>query len=239
MLHYSGGKSTFIASVGIAQLLTQIGSWVPARRCRLTLCDRILARVGASDVPTRGISTFMAEMLETASLVKLAGPRTLAIVDEMGRGTSTSDGFGLAWAVASALVASGSLALFATHFHELTALDADPRHPKGSIKNMHATAVTDKAKLTMLYEIAHGACDRSFGVHVARLARFPQEVVNDAQAYADRLETIDDAGQGTEGDLHGQNPPISRASLASFAGLPDLSCMETDAAIEAAAGATA
>lgn len=181
-----GGKSTLLASVGIAQLLAQIGSFVPARRARLSLCRRLVARVGASDAPTRGVSTFMAEMLDTRTMLQHAGPHTLALVDELGRGTSTSEGFGIAWAVAEALVRSGGLALFATHFHELTALEqqASP----GQVSNQHVTADTSNGDVVFLFEARAGPCDRSFGVHVARLANFPPEVVAHAQSLANQLE---------------------------------------------------
>ncbi|CAM9231946.1 unnamed protein product, partial [Pylaiella littoralis] len=182
------GKSTFIRSVGIACLLAQIGSFVPASKATMAVTDRICARVGASDNQLRGVSTFMAEMLETTAILKKANRQSLVIVDELGRGTSTRDGFGIAWAVADRLRSSGALCLFATHFHELTTIEQE-MGGKG-VQNLHVTAEADPAsnKLTMLYKVTQGSCDRSFGIHVARIANFPAHVVSEAESLATALE---------------------------------------------------
>eukprot|EP00752_Nemacystus_decipiens_P008019 g7166.t1 len=182
------GKSTFIRSVGIACLLAQIGSFVPASKATLTLADRICARVGASDNQLRGVSTFMAEMMETTAILRKANRQSLVIVDELGRGTSTCDGFGIAWAVAERLISSGALCLFATHFHELTTIEQEKNGT--GVQNLHVTAEADAAsnKLIMLYKVTQGSCDRSFGIHVARLAHFPAHVVTEAESLATALE---------------------------------------------------
>ncbi len=195
-----GGKSTYIRSVGVAVLLAQVGSCVPAANMEWTLVDKVLCRVGASDNQLQGVSTFMAEMLETRALLAAATPRSLVIVDELGRGTSTFDGFGLAWAVAERLAGSMALqcrTLFATHFHELC--DMEKALPSGRVQNLHFLAETSGPaspssslnELTLTYQVRPGPCDRSFGVHVARLARFPEEVVQEAHA---RVEAVQAEG---------------------------------------------
>ncbi|CAE7249764.1 msh2 [Symbiodinium sp. CCMP2592] len=167
-------------SVALIALLNQIGSFVPCRRAVLPCFDSIMCRVGASDVQLRGISTFMAEMLEASCILKTATERSLVIVDELGRGTSTSDGFGLAWAIARHLVEDiRCFTLFATHFHELASLE----HKTAAVRNRHATAAVDQAsgRLTFLYALADGAADQSYGAYVAELAGFPARVVASAR----------------------------------------------------------
>ena len=169
-----GGKSTYLRQTAMIAILAQMGSFVPAERAKLPLFDRIFTRIGASDNLARGRSTFMVEMTETAAILNTAGPSSLVILDEIGRGTSTFDGLAIAWAAVEYLhERTGAKSLFATHYHELTEL-AD--HLPG-VKNRHVSVKESGNDIVFLRRVEPGAADRSYGIEVARLAGLPGEVI--------------------------------------------------------------
>ena len=177
------GKSTYIRQVALITLLAHAGSWVPAKSARIGLTDRIFTRIGASDELHSGRSTFMVEMTETANILHNATERSLVILDEIGRGTSTLDGLSLAWAIAETLAGRGARTLFATHYHELTSL-ADRLDAVG---NLHVTVREWNDRIIFLHRIQPGRTDRSYGIHVARLAGVDAGTLERAQSI---LETL-------------------------------------------------
>lgn len=177
------GKSTFIRQNALIVLLAQAGSFVPAREATVGVADRLLARIGSADELHEGQSTFMVEMVETASILHHATERSVVILDEIGRGTSTLDGLSLAWAIAEALAARRCRTLFATHYHELTEL-AD--RVEGVI-NLHVRVREWQEQIVFLHRIEPGRSDRSYGLHVARLAGVPRETVARAKEVLENL----------------------------------------------------
>lgn len=182
------GKSVYIRQVAVIVLMNQIGSFVPAEKAELSIVDRIFVRSGASDAITEGLSTFMVEMVETAQILNHATDKSLIIMDEIGRGTSTYDGISIAWAVAEYLVTQKNRAaktLFATHYHELQ--DLENHYPK-KIKNFHMAIEDHKGEPIFLHILQPGGASHSFGVAVAKLAGVPKEVVEKANELLHELE---------------------------------------------------
>ena len=193
-----GGKSTFLRQTALIVLLAQAGCFVPATRAKIGLVDRLFSRVGASDNLARGRSTFMVEMVETAAILAQATPRSLVILDEIGRGTSTYDGLAIAWAVVEAMHDEvKARTLFATHYHELTRL-ADRLD---GLSLHHVRAREWKGDLVLLHELADGPADRSYGIAVARLAGLPPTVVARAKSVLAKLEAGRDATGGIAAGL--------------------------------------
>jgi len=203
------GKSTVLRQVGLIHLMAQVGSFVPADRARLPVCDRIFTRVGASDNLARGQSTFMVEMNETSSIIHGASERSLVLLDEIGRGTSTYDGVSIAWAVTEYLHEEiGAKTIFATHYHELTQLgDLLP-----GVMNMNVAVREVGEEIVFLRRLEEGGADRSYGIQVARLAGFPADVIARARELLTELEgTHTGGGEGL--GRSGTHRPASEPSL--------------------------
>ena len=184
------GKSTFLRQNALIAILAQTGSFVPAKAAHIGVVDRLFSRVGAADDLARGRSTFMVEMVETAAILNQAGPRSLVILDEIGRGTATFDGLSIAWATVEHLHdVNKCRALFATHFHELTALAA-------RLDRLHNATVRVKewqGDVVFLHEVVPGSADRSYGIQVAKLAGLPASVIERAKLVLAKLEQEDRA----------------------------------------------
>jgi DNA mismatch repair protein MutS len=191
-----GGKSTYLRQAALIVILGQMGAFVPAKAAAIGLADRIFTRIGAMDFLSVGQSTFMVEMLETAAILHNATSRSLILLDEVGRGTSTFDGLSIAWAVAERLHEREGLrprTLFATHYHELTELALTlPR-----VKNYHVSVREWKDEVVFLRKIVPGPSDRSYGIHVAKLAGIPKDVIDRAREILFNLEKqeLDEAGR--------------------------------------------
>jgi DNA mismatch repair protein MutS len=172
------GKSTFIRQVAAIVLLAQVGAYVPAKSATIGLADRLFTRIGASDELHSGQSTFMVEMTETANILNNATEKSVVILDEIGRGTSTLDGLSLAWAIAEHIASDARCrTLFATHYHELTDLSSRFR----GVKNLNVAVREWEDQVIFLHRIVEGGTDRSYGIHVARLAGVPKEVIERAR----------------------------------------------------------
>ncbi|MDE3036678.1 MAG: DNA mismatch repair protein MutS, partial [Nitrospirota bacterium] len=181
------GKSTYLRQVALIVLMAQMGSFVPAHAAHIGLVDRIFTRVGASDNLAAGQSTFMVEMTETAQILNCATARSLILLDEIGRGTSTYDGLSIAWAVAEYIQDQrhlGARTLFATHYHEMTELAL----LREGIKNYSVAVREQNDDVLFLRKIVQGGADRSYGIHVARLAGLPPEVINRSREVLAQLE---------------------------------------------------
>jgi DNA mismatch repair protein MutS len=181
------GKSTFIRQAALLVIMAQVGSFVPAKKALIGIVDRVFSRIGASDDLSTGQSTFMVEMSETASILHQATPRSLILLDEIGRGTSTYDGISIAWSVCEYLLrfdAENARTLFATHYYELTQLE----QRFSSVRNMTVAISEQPSGIKFLYKVVPGKTDRSYGIHVAKLAGLPQRVVERAEKVLAELE---------------------------------------------------
>ena len=200
------GKSTFLRQNALIAVLAQSGSFVPARSAHLGMVDRLFSRVGAADDLARGRSTFMVEMVETAAILNQATPRSFVVLDEIGRGTATFDGLSIAWATLEYLhEVNRSRVLFATHYHELTAL-ADKL---GAAANATVEVKEWRDEIVFLYRVVQGAADRSYGIHVAKLAGLPAPVLARAGEVLEALEKAD--GRPKPADL-ADDLPLFRAT---------------------------
>jgi len=206
------GKSTFLRQTALLTLMAQMGSWIPAASARIGIVDNIYTRVGASDRIARGQSTFLVEMLETAAILNNASARSLIIMDEIGRGTSTYDGLSLARALVEFLANTphiGGRTLFATHYHEMTVLDALP-----GVSKLNVEVREWNDEVIFLRRVVPGVADKSYGIHVARLAGLPMPVIARAREILQELETRDETKPQTgrtasAGNTGRQDPQLS------------------------------
>ncbi len=210
-----GGKSTYLRQVALSVLMAQSGSFVAAREAEIPVCDRIFTRVGASDDLARGESTFMVEMIETANILHQATDRSLVILDEVGRGTATFDGLSLAWAIVEFLHSeSGAKTLFATHYHELTELAS----LLPGVVNRTMAVKEWEDKIVFLRRVIAGSADKSYGLHVARLAGVPPPVIERAAQVLSNLEAQEYKANGVPSLAQGESPPDTKqAQMTLFA----------------------
>jgi DNA mismatch repair protein MutS len=200
-----GGKSTYMRQTALIVLLAHCGSFVPAEHAHIGDIDRIFTRIGSADDLAGGKSTFMVEMIETANILNQATNKSLVLMDEVGRGTATTDGLAIAHACINRLIEIGCLTLFATHYFELTQLAEDlienSKTHHADIRNVHVAASEVDGQLLLLHQIKDGAASSSFGLHVAKMAGIPTQVLNDAKRYlvdnlkTDRVQTTDDKNE--------------------------------------------
>lgn len=196
------GKSTYIRQIALISIMAQMGSFVPARSTTIGIADKVFARIGASDELSRGQSTFMVEMNETARILNTATNKSLVILDEIGRGTSTYDGVSLAWAIVEYLHDEiGCRTLFATHYHELTQLEKSLQY----VRNFNVTVKEWQNNIVFLHKIVPGAADKSYGIHVAQIAGVPAWVNSRAETILNRLESDNDSPTLTAGGLPDKN----------------------------------
>ncbi|PRP90683.1 DNA mismatch repair protein MutS [Enhygromyxa salina] len=199
-----GGKSTVMRQVALIAILAHVGSFVPAASARIGLIDRVFTRVGAADDLGRGDSTFMVEMRETAQIVAQASPRSLVLLDEIGRGTATFDGLALAWAITEHLHDQvGCRTMFATHYHELCGLEAR----LAGVRNVHVAVHEHRGKIVFLHRVEPGPAGRSYGIQVGRLAGLPARLLRRAQRILDRLEAQERAAPSSQLDLFAPRAP--------------------------------
>ena len=203
------GKSTYLRQVGLLTVMAQMGSWIPAASARIGVTDRIFTRVGASDDLSKGHSTFMVEMNETANILHNATARSLVLLDEIGRGTATFDGLSIAWSVAEYLHdITGCRAFFATHYHELP----DLSRTRSGVRNLNVAVREQNDRIVFLRKIVEGAADRSYGIQVARLAGLPSAVVERAREILTNLE---------KAELNAEGRPKLAGTRRKLAGAPD------------------
>jgi DNA mismatch repair protein MutS len=202
------GKSTAMRQAALITIMAQVGSFVPARRAHVGVVDRVFTRVGASDNLARGDSTFMVEMRETANILRHATRRSLVVLDEIGRGTSTYDGMAIAWSVAEFLHDKiGAKTLFATHYHELTAL----ARTRPRVRNFSTAVREHKDEIIFLHKVVPGGASRSYGIQVARLAGLDRAVIARAKELLAALERGEHGGALPRGDQMSLFGPPSAA----------------------------
>ena len=214
------GKSTYLRQIAIITLMAHMGSFVPASRAVIPLTDKIFCRVGASDNLSRGESTFLVEMSETAMILRSATRRSLVIMDEIGRGTSTEDGMSIAFAVMEYMKKLGAITLFATHYHELTMLDTS------GIQLLHMAVREERSTITFLRKAEPGVSASSYGIHVAKLAGLPKEVVRDAAQFQ-RRHFADYSFDTSQGDLFIDNEPVREPGTEEEV-IDDIMAFDTD-----------
>jgi DNA mismatch repair protein MutS len=206
------GKSTFLRQNAIIVLLAQIGSFVPATEAKIGIVSQLFSRVGASDDLARGRSTFMVEMVETASILNQADENSFVILDEIGRGTATYDGLSIAWATLEHLHnVSKTRALFATHYHELTHLSVE----MDRLENSTVAVKEWEGEVVFLHEVTRGAADRSYGIQVAKLAGLPTTVIKRSNLILEKLERGQYQGQDNFKDLIKDLPLFSNDHISN------------------------